>query len=308
MKTSHIFWGTLFIVLGLLVLLNNFSAINLHWGNLWQYWPILLVLIGISMLVKNKFGKNALAGAAAILLALLLFTSVKLSTDFIKGDFELALNGDKDYNFTTTEYEESFDTSIAKAKLYLEAGLGSFNIGDTTSELIFVKTEGIEKNYKLTKRDYDNVSKLKLKMHKTTFHLGKNKFRNRVEIALNENPTWDINIDGGASAMNLDLTKFKIENIYVGMGAASLDVKLGALSDKIRLDIEAGASNIDILVPEEVGCQVKTDDVLSSKNIYEFIKIKSGLYRTEGFNDAEKKIFIEIDCGVSSINIRQYEE
>ena len=308
MKTSNIFWGTLFIVLGLLVLLNNFSAINLHWGNLWQFWPILLVLIGISMLVKNKFGKSALAGTAAILLALLLFTSVKLSTDFIKGDFELALNGDEDYNFKITEYEESFDTTIAKAKLYLEAGLGSFNIGDTTSELIYVKTEGIEKNYKLTKRDYDNVSKLKLKMHKTTFHLGKNKFRNRVEIALNENPTWDINIDGGASAMNLDLTKFKIENIYVGMGAASLDVKLGSLSDKIKLDIEAGASNIDILVPEEVGCQVKTDDVLSSKNIYEFIKIKSGLYRTEGFDNAEKKIFIQIDCGVSSINIRRYEE
>ena len=308
MKTSQIFWGTLFIVLGLLVLLNNFSAINLHWGNLWQFWPILLVLIGISMLVKNKFGKSALAGAAAILLALLLFTSVKLSTDFIKGDFELILNGDEDYNFTITEYRESFDTSIAKAKLYLEAGLGSFNIGDTTSELIFVKTEGIEKNYKLTKSDYDNVSKLKLQMQKTTFHLGKNKFRNRVEIALNENPTWDINIDGGAAAINLDLTKFKIENIEVDMGAASLDVKLGSLSDKIRLDIEAGASNIDILVPEEVGCQVITNDVLSSKNIYEFIKIKSGLYRTEGFDDAEKKIFINIDCGVSSINIRRYSE
>lgn len=308
MKTSQIFWGTLFIVLGLLVLLNNFSAINLHWGNLWQFWPILLVLIGISMLVKNKFGKSALAGAAAILLALILFTSVKLCTDFIKGDFELVLNGDEDYNFAITEYRESFDTSIAKAKLYLEAGLGSFKIGDTTSELIFVKTEGIEKNYKLTKSDYDNVSKLKLQMHKTTFHLGKNKFRNRVEIALNENPTWDINIDGGAAAINLDLTKFKIENIEVDMGAASLDVKLGSLSDKIRLDIEAGASNIDILVPEEVGCQVITDDVLSSKNIYEFIKIKSGLYRTEGFDDAEKKIFINIDCGVSSINIRRYSE
>ena len=308
MKTSHIFWGTLFIVLGLLVLLNNFSAINLHWENLWQFWPILLVLIGISMLVKNKYGKSALAGAAAILLALLIFTSVKLSTDFIKGDFELTLNDDEDYNFANTEYSESFDTSIAKAKLYLDAGLGSFNIGDTTSELIFVKTEGIEKNYKLTKSDYDNVSKLKLKMKKTTFHLGKNKFKNKVEIALNENPTWDINIDGGAAAMNLDLTKFKIENIDVGMGAASLNVRLGTLSDKTRLNVEAGASDIDIMVPEEVGCQVRTDDVLSSKNLHGFTKIKSGLYRTDGFYEAGKKIYIDIDCGVSSINVGRYSE
>jgi len=306
MKTSKIFWGTLFIGLGLLVLLNNFSPINFYWEDIWQFWPILLVLIGISMLVKNRFGKSALAGGAAILLALILFTSVKLTTNFIKGDFELVLNGDEDYNIVITEYREKFDTTIAKAKLYLEAGLGSFNIGDTTSELIFVKTDGIEKHYKLTRIDSDNVSKLKLKMKKTIFHLGKNKFRNRVEIALNEKPTWDINIDGGAAAMNLDLTKFKIENIYVGMGAASLKVKLGTLSEETRLSIEAGASSIDISVPKDVGCQVKTDDVLSSKNLYGFIKIKSDLYRTEGFNDAEKKIFIQIDCGVSSINVNRY--
>ncbi|MFB3057526.1 MAG: hypothetical protein ACE1ZQ_10245, partial [Ignavibacteriaceae bacterium] len=159
-----------------------------------------------------------------------------------------------------------------------------------------------------TRIDYDNVSKLKLKMNKTIFHLGKNKFKNRVEIALNENPTWDINIDGGAAAMNLDLTKFKIENIDVGMGAASLDVKLGTLSEETRLNIEAGASSINISVPKDVGCQVKTDDVLSSKNLYGFIKIKSGLYRTAEFDEASKKIFIEIDCGVSSINVRRYEE
>ena len=308
MKTSHIFWGTLFIVLGFLILLNNFSAIDLQWGNLWQFWPILLVLIGISMLVKNKYGKSALAGGAAILLAILIFTSVKLTTDFMKGDFELALNGDEDYNFAVTEYQESFDTTITKAKFELDAGMGHFNIGDTTSELIFVKTEGIEKHYILTKRDYDDVSKLNLKMKKTTFHLGKNKFRNNVDIALNENPTWDINIEGGAASMNLNLTKFKIENIDVGMGAASLNVKLGTLSDETRLNVDAGASDIDIMVPEEVGCQVRTDDVLSSKNLNGFTKIKSGLYRTDGFDEAGKKIFIEIDCGVSSINIGRYKE
>jgi hypothetical protein len=308
MKTSHIFWGTLFIVLGLLVLLNNFFAINIYWGNLWQFWPVLLVLIGISMLVKNKFGKSALAGAAAILIALLLFTSVKLTTDFIKGDFKLALNGDENYNYATTEYQESFDTTIVKARLDLDAGLGSFNIGDTTNELIFVKTEGIEKHYILAKSEYDDISKVSLKMKKTTFHLGKNRIKNTVDIALNENPTWDINIDAGASAINLDLTKFKIENIDVAMGAASLDVKLGTLLDRTRLNIEAGASNIDILVPEEVGCQVKTDDVLSSKNLNGFTKIKSGLYKTDGFDEAGKKIFIEIDCGVSSINIGRYED
>jgi hypothetical protein len=307
MKTSHIFWGTLFIVLGLLVLVNNFSPITMHWGNLWQFWPILLVLIGISLLVKNKIGKTVLAGAAAIFLAIILFTSVKLTTSYIDGDIELAFDND-DYAFATTEYSESFDTSFTKAILNLDAGIGSYKINTNTEELIYVKTEGIENNFRLTKTDVDSISKLKLKMKKTTFHLGKNKFKNKVNIALNQKPLWDLNLDFGAASIDFDLTKFRIENIDLNVGAASLDFKLGSLSEKTNFTIEAGASNIDISVPEEVGCQLKMDDVLSSKDINGFDKIKSGLYRTTDFNDTDKKIFINIDCGVSSITVRRYSQ
>ena len=86
MKTSHIFWGTLFIVLGILILANNFSTINLYWDNLWQYWPLVLVLLGVSMLVKNVAGKSIIAGAAAVVLALVIFASVNFTTSYIFDD------------------------------------------------------------------------------------------------------------------------------------------------------------------------------------------------------------------------------
>jgi LiaF transmembrane domain len=306
MKTSNVFWGTLFIVLGLLVLLNNFSPVTLFWEDIWQYWPIVLVLLGISMLVKHNAGKAMLASAAAIVLAVTIFSSVKFGTDFINNDFEVVFDDNNNHNYTITEYDEDFDSSLTKAKLNVNGGVGSFKIDSTTDKLIYVKTIGIENNFNLSRDDAKGTSTLELDMKKRKFHIGKSKYKNKIDIMLNENIEWDLNFDVGAASMKLDLTKYNVSNFTVDMGAASLNAKLGSLAERLNVVVNAGASKISISVPEEVGCELKMDDVLSANNIVGFKYFKSGLYRTEGFNESEKKIFISIDCGVSSINIDRY--
>lgn len=306
MKTSKIFWGTLFIVLGLLALLNNFSPVTLFWGDIWQYWPVVLVLLGISMLVKHNAGKAMLAGAAAIVLAVTIFSFVKFGTNFIDNDFEIVFDENKDYNYSITQYDEEFDSSLTKAILYVNGGIGSFKIDSTSDKLLYIKTVGIENNFNLSRDDVEGISTLELSMKKSKFHIGKNKYKNKVNIALNNNLMWDLDFDVGAASMKLDLTKFNINNFNVDMGAASLDVKLGSIAEKTNVVVNAGASKIDISVPEEVGCQLKMDDVLSAHDINGFKRVNSGFYRTKGFYESEKKIFISIDCGVSSINIDRY--
>jgi hypothetical protein len=258
------------------------------------------------MLVRNKVGKGIIAGVAAVFLAITLFTSVKLTSNFIEGDFQITFDDDSDSSYSTTEYSEPITPVIKNAKFFMDAGVGSFKIKTSTEELIFVKTIGIENNYNLTRTDSDSVSELNLKMKETKIHLGKNDLTNRVDISLSEEPFWDLNLNVGASAINLDLRKFKIENVDIDMGAASLDIKLGDLTEKTNLKINAGASEINIKVPKNAGCQVRLDDVLSSKDLRRFEKINSGLYQTSDFDKSEKKIYIKIDCGVSSINVRRY--
>ena len=307
MKTSHIFWGTLFIVLGLLVLLNNFSPIGLYWEDLWQFWPVVLVLLGVSLMIRNRAGKIILAASAAIFLAVTIFASVKFTTGFINNDFEVSFDDDHNSSYTMNEYKENYDPSITKAVLNLDAKAGDFNIDSSTSDLIYVKTKGTtSNNFNLTKNDDDGVSKLKLKMKKTRFHFGKSNYKNQVKVSLNEKPIWDLELNVGAASIDLDLTRYKIKKLHVDMGAASLDVKLGALSQSSEVTVNAGASSIDISVPEEVGCEIKTDDILSSNSYDNFQKIRSGFYRTSNFDDAQKKIYINIDCGVSSVSVNRY--
>ena len=306
MKTSHIFWGTLFIVLGLLVLINNFTVIFMDWGTIWKLWPAAIILLGISMLIKAKLGKGVVAGVAALIIAVSVFATFKTTVHFFHDDFTIVFDDLDDHEFEVTKYEEAFDSSITKAFLEFDAGAGSFNVKDTTHQLIIMKTEGLKDNFKLKRFDSDSSSKIQFSMKHTRFRIGGKNYKNRVDIYLNNKPVWDMEFDIGAASVNLDLTLYKINDLNIDMGAAALDVRLGDLNDETNVDIEAGASDIDLFVPEGSGCQIKTDIALSSKNFHGFEKIKKNLYQTSNFEDAEKKIYIEIDCGVSSISVRRY--
>jgi hypothetical protein len=143
-------------------------------------------------------------------------------------------------------------------------------------------------------------------MKKTNVKFGGNNYKNTVEMSLNSNPGWDLNFNVGASSVELDLTSYKVSKVDIDMGAAALNLKFGDLSEIVRLKIDAGASDIDILIPENVGCEIKSDAALSSKNYEGFNKINKDVYRTENFNNSVKKIYIDIDCGVSSIDVKKY--
>jgi hypothetical protein len=305
MKTSHIFWGVFFIAIGGLVLLGNLTDLQFTWHSAWKFWPMVLVLIGISILVKNQIGKGIVAGVAALVLALTIYASISATTNLIDDDFEIHF-GDEAAVFDTTYFSQEYSDSIKTAKLQFSGGAGGFKMLIPTDKLIDFKTEGLKENYKLSRNDFGSHSDLDFEMKSTKVKLGNNSYKNSVEMSLNANPEWELFFDVGASSLDLDLTPYKISKLDIDMGAAAMNVKFGTLADITRCTIDAGASDMDILIPDSVGCEINSDDALSSKHYEGFKKINHNLYRTENFDTATKKIFIEIDCGVSSIDVKKY--
>jgi hypothetical protein len=306
MKTSHIFWGLLFIVFGILVLINNFTNIFMDWGTIWKLWPLVIVLLGLSIIVKHKYGKGILAGIAAIVLALTIFACIKTASHFVSNDFNFTFDDEADSEYTTTEFTEQFDPQLKYGTLNFNAGAGSFNILKTTDSLIYATATGLKNNFKLTRFDSDSTTEINLDMrHKSVFRFGKN-YKNNIDVELNPKLTWDMNFDVGAASMDFDLSEFKTNKVSVDMGAASLKIKLGSLYPETKLTVDAGASDINIYIPKDSGCKITTDGALSSKHFTDFEKIDSDHYETANFNEATNKILIEIDSGVSSISVDRY--
>ncbi len=306
MKPSHIFWGLLFVGLGLLVLINNFTTIFMDWATIWKLWPLTIILIGLSILIKHQYGKSIIAGLAAIVLALAIFASFKTATHFLSNDFQIDLGEDGNYEFATTEFDEAYDSTLTFATLNFDGGAGTFNITDTTENLIAATTIGHKNNYTLSRLDTDSSSIIDFDMgDKAIFRFGDD-YKNTVDISLNSKPIWDMNFNVGAASMDFDLTQFKTRDISVDMGAAAINIKLGDLYSDTKLSVDAGASDINIFVPRESGCQIVTDGALSSKHFKEFEKIESDHYESDNFNEAVNKVYIDIECGVSSISVERY--
>lgn len=306
MKTSHYFWGMFFISLGALVLIGNLTDISFQWSTAWKFWPTVLILIGLSIMVKNQIGKELIAALAGVILALSIYSSISATTNLITDNFEIVIDDDSSAAFDTTKYSMDYNDSIKTAALNFSGGAGSFKLFSATDKLIDVNAEGLKDMYSLRRNDSGSYSEIFLDMKGKNIKLGKHNYKNSVEIALNPNPEWDLNFDVGAASLDLDLSQFKVRNTDIEMGAAALRIKYGNLINISDLKIKAGASDIDILIPKDVGCEIKTDAALSSKNFKGFDKIKTDLYRTQNFDTAEKKLYVSIDCGVSSIDVDTY--
>ena len=213
---------------------------------------------------------------------------------------------DRGYHYGVTDYSEQFSKNYESASLHFKAGAGSFIVKDTTNELFFAHSEGRQNNYSLNKTISHNKVDLDFEVAQKHFTLFNGKNRNRVELKMNSNPLWDLDFDLGAASVNFDLSPFKTERVTIDMGAASLKLKLGDRAAETRLDLNAGASSIEIEVPEDAACEIKTDVNLSSKHFDGFKSINDDTYRTDNFDNAKKKIYISIESGVSSIKVTRY--
>lgn len=55
-RRKHAVWGVLLIGVGVLALLDNFNYMSID--DLWQYWPLSLVVIGLGMMIDFSSSKQ----------------------------------------------------------------------------------------------------------------------------------------------------------------------------------------------------------------------------------------------------------
>ena len=306
MSYRKIFWGIIFIMIGILFILKNAGIVFVSWHMVWSLWPVLIILWGISIIPVKDWIK--LVASFVIIIAGFLLVQRDPDNDHFSWRFHR--NDDRnngwDRNDTTDNnqvlYEEYNDT-IRIAKLNFEVAAGKFLIRDTTFKLIELQREGSSGRYTMTSRDDDSVRVLDLQFE----HEGNMRhFSNDVQLKLNPKPVWDLDLSIGAASIDFDLTKFKTNKLKVEGGASSILLKLGDLTPRTDVEIDAGASSITIKVPASSGCEVITNTFLSSRDMKGFTKVEDRLYQTPDFKKSQKKVYISLEAGITSINVIRY--
>jgi len=324
MKLDRLIWGILLLFIGGVLLLENFDVITFYWRNVWHFWPVFLIIAGLNIL----FNKNNTQTGSIISIGVLVIT---LSFLFVKGQQkpergswwghklkdDVDINIDDDNDDSNDEdtagnrlnFSEVFNAAdtIKKTVLNISGGGISFNLDGETSELINADVKKKRRsNFSLVKQLTDSAVVLNFKMEGKTNKWNFGDGGNDVDFKLNKAPKWDINMKLGAGEADFDFTDYKVRSFRFDGGAASLDIKVGDLLPITDVVVKSGVADVKIKIPTNSGCRIKTKTGLSAKDFSGFEKLSDGVYETANYKSSTKKIFINLDGGLSNFEVSRY--
>ncbi|MDP4291481.1 MAG: DUF5668 domain-containing protein [Bacteroidota bacterium] len=304
---KKVFWGIVLIALGIVIMLKNLNVIWFSWHSLWALWPVLFILWGISILPIKDYLKLIISLVAVAIGVSIVSTHPEINAfgfNWHRHNHDWEVTYDHDSTFTTNEnFSEPYDKAIKEGTLYLDAAAGNFTMTDTTNSLYDFKKSGGRTQYQTSVEKDSSSAVIRLKLKDGSFNSGNG---GEAHIKLNMKPVWNINFSVGAADLHMDLSKYKVRTIKVEGGASSVNLKIGELNDDQTVKISAGASSIHIMVPKSRACEVKTNTVLSSRELPGFDRIERHLYRTSNYNTAKIRTTIDVDAAVSSLNVERY--
>lgn len=296
MNKKNIVSGVLLILAGLIWLLSDFGIIDFNFKyfiySFFELWPLIFIIIGLGLIFKNNTLNNILW---LVFLIILVLYGSHMEKNYNQKQ-EIGREDRQDKNISI-----DLEERIERGELDLNIGASFFEIKGEEEGFALLKHNG-QFNHRIGK---DNETQsLIIDSDRGVNWRDRS---NNLFLGLNNKLTWNIDIDSGAGKGILDLEDIILQEVNIDMGAQGLEMTLGNKSPTTNIDIDGGASSIDINIPKGSGVRLKLDGALNSTNLKDLDLTERDDYLiTEGFEDSPNKFYLDIDMGVGNLNINYY--
>jgi hypothetical protein len=277
------------IALGVVLLLQTTGVLSWGlWGELWRFWPIILIAIGINLIIGGR-----MPWVAVLLIILLVVASVGIALALAVDERAGVIEG----------FEQPLD-GLESVAVRIDFGAGKLTVGslpDGSPNLAEGTLKGRKGEVKLVQAD--GSTELQISMDERG---ALRRFSNvSWSILLSRVPKLSLRLNGGAADMTLDLRDLKVTALDVNTGAADVEITMPASAGHTRADISGGAADVEIVVPEGVAARVTSSSGLSDVDIDASRFPKSGdVWASPDFDTATNRVEIEIKVGASSVSVR----
>lgn len=301
--------GVWFVFIGLVLLLHNLNVIDFNFVATFKYWPLLIVIVGINLIVQNRAYSTYLKVSCNVLfLGWIFYVGMtaprsEWTTSIFNNNVSLEHIKDKEpLNYNVNIPLDS--PTVNEASLELNSGASAFNLSATTgTDLLVAKSAKKDVGLNVESKTKGNKTKVELTMNRSerTKNLG------TVETSINKNVLWDMEINFGASNFTGDLSEIAFKKIELNGGASSINLTLGHPQVTVsKLEIAAGASKIDLRIPKETAVRLAYESVLSKTTLEGLPPIVDGETKTTGYDSAPNKLDISIEGAANKVQISRY--
>lgn len=332
MKANKIIKGFTFLLIGTILLANTLEILEWSvWSNIIKLWPLLIVSLGLSLIFRGK--SLSFMGPLIIFLGIIagvgtIYMGISFEEEIVREvktlsreivievekvpETEVALEAEMTPEIETApETETTLKTEVAletkeyleieRASIELNLDVGKLTMGESTPLLYECVSQYRYKEFE----PFEKFSRTEKEANILIYHspVRKNNFynvKNDWQLKLNNQVIYDLSIKTGAIDTDFNLSGFKVEKLYIKGGVSNINLALPQYDSKIIID--TGVSNIDIAIPKNVGAILNINSGIAIKDLDDFIK-RNDTYISHNYNESEFKTEIEIDSGVSHIDI-----
>ncbi|OGY23442.1 MAG: hypothetical protein A2172_04410 [Candidatus Woykebacteria bacterium RBG_13_40_15] len=283
------------IGLGVIFLLNNFGILSWDiWTNLWKFWPVIIILIGIEFIVGQSISFRSLV---VVILLIFLIPIFLTFNPFTRNP--LATN--------TLKISEPLG-SLTRAKIIIDMPATNLTInalGNDTSKLVegkVVYSKAVNKP-EIVKQDTFGQEIFTLKQNITPGLPFISSLQNKTELSVTRQIPIEIQITTGASKESLDLTSLRVNYLEINSQASDLKISFNS-SYSSNAKIKAKASNLDIKIPKEIEARIKITSPVKNISVDSRFRKNNDEYKSSKFDAAFIRVDIQIEAVASSISIK----
>jgi hypothetical protein len=294
---------------GVLLLLNNLQMVPWSiWHDLWPYWPVLLMLLGLEAFVTGRVAW----GTLVMLIVLLPILGLIVSAGSLTSHWREATTASPDR--LTTSLQQPLG-ELKAAAVDVEYGAGALDLAPLPPDLAAStladasvygrgtirfenanQTQPDRGRLRILQRDDDRG------MEPGHLDLG------RLNVRLSPAVPIDLTVSSGVTDTTLNLETLRVPNLTLETGASQTRIILPAHGETLAR-IEGGAARIDVTVPPNVAARIIVGDGPNAINIDEARFPRQGQgqgkeYRSAAFETATDRVTLRIDVGATRLVVQ----
>lgn len=292
--TSAPIWGIFLLFLGIVFLLQTLNILPWGlWGTLWRFWPVLIIIIGLGVLLRPY---------NVWLVSLLILAVLGASLGIAIWQHGPSLS----VGMVTKSYSEPLG-DIEHAQIEIDFSAGSIIVGSLPpGSSNFVEADSEIRNSRNTMNvdfhQQESEGNLYLSATNQQFW---GEAGTRWEVRFTRNIPLAINVRSAASSMELDLREFEVTELRLDVDAGNYKVTMPSSAGTSNIEIEVDAANIEVIVPDGVAARIQMDTTLSVSDVDKNRFPKQGAYYvSDNFDTAQNRIYLVIDCAVGRVQVR----
>lgn len=291
--------GIVLITVGIIALLVIFLDVEIIWSELLKLWPVFIIIFGLSVMPLNKILKSLLV--VLLILASCVFYCMQVYDNEEVEYYDYSMNEDADMQ----EYNEAYNDNIRTVDFNIDYGAGDIRLLPPVDMLVKINNISNFLTPEFFVKYEDEKAEIDFEVDNASVNSG-TKCSNLLNIALNENPVYDFDINVGACSMTFDMSHYKVSDLDIEAGASDIDIKVGELYDEVNIILTTGVSDINIKIPEDSGCRIVCESVMSNKDFVGFNKKSNDTYETSNYKSAANIVNIRYEGAISDFTIDRY--